>query len=230
MTPRIECCSERWREQAGALIVTIQRGEYGFDIGLDDQPDLRDIAGFYQTGRGGFWVAIADDRVVGTIALKDIGGDALALRKMFVDAAYRGREAGVAAALLETAVAWAERRRAGQIVLGTTERFHAAHRFYEKHGFARIEKDALPENFLFMPADTRFYRMRFERAASPLRRYALGLWFCGIAALAAIEFRRAAFAAGAFAPTPIAWLWLAGTLVVGAVGVALLVRERRARS
>ena len=62
-----------------------------------------------------------------------------------------------------------------------------------------------------------------------LRRCALGLWLCGIAALGAIEFHRAAFAAGTFAPTLVAWLWLAGTCATGVVGVALLLRELRRR-
>ena len=58
-----------------------------------------------------------------------------------------------------------------------------------------------------------------------LRRCALGLWFCGIAALGGIEFHRAAFATGAFVPTPIAWLWLAGSVACALVGIALLLRD-----
>ena len=62
-----------------------------------------------------------------------------------------------------------------------------------------------------------------------LRRYALGLWLCGIAALGAIEFHRAAFASGTYAPSLVAWLWLAGTCATGLFGVALLLRELRRR-
>ena len=64
-------------------------------------------------------------------------------------------------------------------------------------------------------------------APGSLRRNALGLWLCGIAALGAIEFHRAAFAAGPFAPTLVAWLWLAGTCATGMVGFALLLRQWR---
>jgi N-acetylglutamate synthase-like GNAT family acetyltransferase len=45
-----------------------------------------------------------------------------------------------------------------EIFLGTTEKFLAAHRFYEKHGFVQVDKADLPEAFLFMKVDTRFYR------------------------------------------------------------------------
>ncbi|WP_226468808.1 hypothetical protein [Luteimonas panaciterrae] len=66
------------------------------------------------------------------------------------------------------------------------------------------------------------------RAFSPVRRYALAIWFCGIAVIGAMEFHRTAFAAGHFAPTFIAWLWLAGTLVTAVIGILLALRERRA--
>ena len=58
-----------------------------------------------------------------------------------------------------------------------------------------------------------------------LRRCALGLWLCGIAALGAVEFVRAAFPDGIFAPTLVGWLWLAGSAACALVGIVLLVRE-----
>lgn len=146
-------------EAATNLIVSIQRDEFGFDIDLARQPDLSEIPAFYQYGTGNFWVALDGDKVVGTIALKDIGERFVALRKMFVAADYRGTEWSVATKLLDTAVSWTRQHAVLSIFLGTTEKFRAAHRFYEKHGFALIDKTALPSNFLFMPVDTRFYRL-----------------------------------------------------------------------
>ncbi|HEY9400371.1 MAG TPA: hypothetical protein VIP76_02555 [Luteimonas sp.] len=58
-----------------------------------------------------------------------------------------------------------------------------------------------------------------------LRRCALGLWLCGIAALGAVEFVRAAFVDGSFAPALVGWLWLVGSVTCAIVGIALLVRE-----
>jgi hypothetical protein len=48
---------------------------------------------------------------------------------------------------------------AREVLLGTTEAFLAAHRFYEKHGFACVERAALPAAFPVMAVDTRFYRL-----------------------------------------------------------------------
>lgn len=147
--------------QAGviATILPIQTAEFGLPITLEAQPDLLDIAGFYQHGSGNFWVALAADEVVGTIALLDIGGGQAALRKMFVRAAFRGRDAGVAQSLLDSLLDWARVQQLRRVLLGTTERFHAAHRFYEKNGFSFIERGALPPSFPVMAVDSRFYAL-----------------------------------------------------------------------
>ena len=154
------------RDGVGALIVGIQRSEFGIQITYDQQPDLKDIPGFYQQGAGNFWVARSGDAVVGTISLKDIGNAQVALRKMFVDAAHRGRAAGVAQALLDTAVAWARAKGVKEIILGTTVKFLAAHRFYEKNGFGRVTVDTLPPAFPRMAVDEIFYRLPLGAKAS----------------------------------------------------------------
>lgn len=146
-------------ESVVALILHIQRDEFGFGVTAADQPDLLDIPAFYRTGRGEFWVAVAGDRIVGTIALKEMDDDAGALRKMFVAADHRGAAHGVAQALLDTLLEHARRSGLRTIYLGTTERFRAAHRFYEKNRFRLVLGDDLPPSFPRMNVDTRFYRL-----------------------------------------------------------------------
>ncbi|MFK3795329.1 GNAT family N-acetyltransferase [Pseudomonas sp. NPDC088444] len=142
-----------------ALIVPIQREEFGIAISAEDQPDLMDIPSFYQAGAGDFWVARAQGEVIGTISMKDIGNGDVALRKMFVGAEWRGREFGVAKRLLECLIEAAKARGVRAIYLGTTAKFLAAHRFYEKHGFELIEPEHLPSSFPLMKVDTRFYTL-----------------------------------------------------------------------
>lgn len=151
--------SPQWQDRAADLIVSIQRSEFEIPITRADQTDLTDIAGFYQCGNGGFWVASEGDEVVGTIALKDISQGQGALRKMFVRADRRGGRFGVAGALLERALDHARAQGVKTIFLGTTEKFKAAHRFYEKNGFAVVAAAALPSTFPRMAVDTRFYRL-----------------------------------------------------------------------
>lgn len=139
------------------VILPIQQEEFGIPITLENQPDLNDIAGFYQQGNGNFWVAVDGGKVVGTVSLLDIGKRQMALRKMFVAATHRGKEHGAAKRLLDGAIAWAREKGVTQIYLGTTAKFLAAHRFYEKNGFRLVEKAGLPQAFPVMAVDTRFY-------------------------------------------------------------------------
>jgi N-acetylglutamate synthase-like GNAT family acetyltransferase len=61
-----------------------------------------------------------------------------------------------------------------RIWLGTTDKFLAAHRFYDKHGFDQVMRQDLPAAFPVMAVDTRFYARRLvtdapAAATSPLR-------------------------------------------------------------
>ncbi|MBP0600546.1 GNAT family N-acetyltransferase [Herbaspirillum sp. LeCh32-8] len=141
------------------VILPIQQQEFEIPITLEGQPDLNNIPGFYQKGNGNFWIALDGGKVVGTVSLLDIGNGQVALRKMFVAATHRGKEHGTAKRLLDGAVSWAKEKGVTQIYLGTTAKFLAAHRFYEKNGFRLVEKTELPQAFPVMVVDTRFYAL-----------------------------------------------------------------------
>jgi len=143
-----------------SVILPIQREEFGIDITADAQPDLRVIPDFYQSGKGQFWVAVKDGAIVGTLGLKDIGNNQAALRKMFVAAEVRGREHGVGNRLLEALFAHAGEVGVTDIFLGTTDKFLAAQRFYEKNGFAEIPATDLPRAFPRMAVDSKFYQRK----------------------------------------------------------------------
>ncbi len=145
-----------------AVILPIQQAEFGIPITLADQPDLNHVPGFYLRDDGGFWVALADGVVVGTVGLLDIGNGQAALRKMFVAASHRGPDHGVARRLLETVLMWSRSRDVREIFLGTTAEFLAAHRFYEKHGFLETTRDELPPRFPVMRVDSKFYRFALD--------------------------------------------------------------------
>ena len=90
----VHAYSDLYKEEIGHLIVNIQREEFNIPITLADQPDLNNIRDFYQVGKGNFWVATVDGKVAGTIGLLDISQGQGALRKMFVNEQYRGKEFG----------------------------------------------------------------------------------------------------------------------------------------
>lgn len=158
MTVTYEPFSRPYTDRVFDLILPIQRQEFALSITREDQPDLARIREHYQRGNGNFWIALADNAVVGTISLLDIGQQQVALRKMFVRADYRGK--AVAQTLLRLALEWARERQVSDIYLGTTAKFLAAHRFYEKNGFSEIPKAELPPSFPVMRVDSKFYRYR----------------------------------------------------------------------
>lgn len=141
-----------------SLITKIQREEFGIPITAEDQPDLHQIDSFYQSKNGNFWIALIEGYVVGSVALLDIGDGAVALRKMFVSEQHRGSKHGVAKMLIEKVFEWARIRGIQNIYLGTTSKFLAAHRFYEKNGFHQVQKSELPSSFPVMKVDSIFYQ------------------------------------------------------------------------
>lgn len=152
--------AREYQEAIINLILSIQRDEFKIPITKEDQPDLSNIPGFYQTGKGNFWIALCGNQVVGTISLIDIGNRQGALRKMFVKADYRGSSYNVSKMLLQKLIIWARECNYSEIYLGTTEKFLAAHRFYEKNNFIQIAKEFLPAPFPIMKVDTRFYQFK----------------------------------------------------------------------
>ena len=154
--------SKEYKEAIIHLILEIQQNEFSIPITKEDQPDLSDIPNFYQSGKGNFWVALDNNQVVGTISLIDIGNSQGALRKMFVKDAYRGSKYNISKLLLQKLLGWAEESSIHEIYLGTTEKFLAAHRFYEKNDFIQITKEKLPNGFPIMKVDTRFYKIKLK--------------------------------------------------------------------
>ncbi len=154
---KIRTYQEQDKHAVIKLILNIQQQEFGVEITAADQPDLNDIKHFYQQGTGNFWVALDQNQIVGSIALIDIGDQSVALRKMFVDRAFRGAQHGVAKALLDACHHWALQQGVRRIYLGTINVYHAAMRFYEKNGYQQIDQGALPNGFPLIAVDDVFY-------------------------------------------------------------------------
>jgi GNAT superfamily N-acetyltransferase len=154
----VEIYRPEWNLQVIALILKIQREEFGVPITLEQQPDLNSINDFYQKGTGNFWVALYNEKVVGTIALIDIGNKQVALRKMFVESEYRGGEFRTGQLLLDEALRWMKSKGCTDVFLGTLDIFKAAQRFYRRNGFEEIAKSKLPPTFPAMKLDNTFFK------------------------------------------------------------------------
>ena len=145
------------------LILPIQQQEFGVAISVEQQPDLMDMETYYQHSGGRFWGAFDGEKLIGTIALIALGHQAGAIRKMFVQQEYRGKEKGIGQQLFDHLLAYCKTADIEDIYLGTVAQMNAAHRFYERNGFTPIDADALPFYFPRMAVDNVFYHLNLKQ-------------------------------------------------------------------
>src|SRR5579872_6296530 len=153
----IQPIGNAWSLQVIGLILPIQQVEFRVPTTLEKQPDLLDIDGSYHAPGGGFWGALANGQVIGTIGLIAIAGHNGVIRKMFVHKAYRGKPYNIAQHLLDALLGHARTTGIQDLYLGTIHTMEAAARFYTRNGFARIGKSSLPRGFPLMAVDDTFY-------------------------------------------------------------------------
>ncbi|MBS1661451.1 MAG: GNAT family N-acetyltransferase [Bacteroidetes bacterium] len=161
-TITIEPLSSADSPQIVDLILPIQQLEFNVPITLDGQPDLLDLETYYHSTGGSFWGAKSSDQLLGTIALIAFGESGGCIRKMFVRKEYRGKELGLAQQLLETLITYCRESSITDLYLGTVDQLRAAHRFYERNDFQRIDEADLPADFPKMKPDTIFYHLHLK--------------------------------------------------------------------
>ena len=144
------------------LILPIQQIEFNVPITLEGQRDLLDIETNYIRPGGGFWGAIYEGEVIGTIALMDTGHSAGTIRKMFVKKEFRGKELALAQQLLTILIEYCNGKGITDLYLGTVDRLSAAIRFYERNGFQQIKPEELPSYFPRMMVDNVFYHLHLD--------------------------------------------------------------------
>jgi len=117
-------------------------------------PDLRDafeayieralaeeidrITAYYEQRDGSFWVAMQNDKLVGTFGLERPSPD-MELRRMHVDPGARRR--GIARQMLRFTEDECRRRKISKLELSTSELQNAALAFYNNSGYRLVRED-----------------------------------------------------------------------------------------
>jgi len=96
------------------------------------------ITDYYAEHDGGFWVAIAEDRVAGIFGLERASPEAMELRRMYVTPTLRRR--GIARLMLAAAEAECRRRGFHRLELSTSELQPAALALYRNSGYALVRE------------------------------------------------------------------------------------------
>lgn len=152
------------RKQIVKMVSEIQKKEFAIPITDDLNAGIIKAENEYYFNKSyNFWYAIDDEgKVLGSIGLKRIDDRYGEIKKMFVIPEYRGK--GVASKLMNALLKAAAKHQFHELVLGTTDKFHAAHKFYAKYGFKQINKKELPKGFEFNPFDSLFYRIKLNKS------------------------------------------------------------------
>jgi ribosomal protein S18 acetylase RimI-like enzyme len=98
-------------------------------------PQLRALGSYYADKGGTLWIAEADVKIVGLIAVWPMDDVTWEICQVYVDPALHG--SGLGHALLDQAERHAIAAGAERLVLWSDTRFDRAHRFYEKRSYVR---------------------------------------------------------------------------------------------
>lgn len=116
-------------------------------VTVNDQPDLLNIKENYINAGGDFWIAIDNDRLIGSIGIMPYSKEIAVLKKFFVDEAYQGEPFHLGQKLYAALLSFAKEKGFTTILLDTPHNTVRAHKFYEKAGFKKIDENELPLKF-----------------------------------------------------------------------------------
>jgi ribosomal protein S18 acetylase RimI-like enzyme len=105
------------------------------DVDLE-MPELRALATYYAQQAAALWIAEADAKVIGMIAVRPARKPAWEVCRLYVDPALHG--SGIGHALLDEAERHAMAAGAERLVLWSDTRFDRAHHFYQKRSYVRF--------------------------------------------------------------------------------------------
>ena len=155
----IETYKGKYDDEIISLILDIQNNEAKINLSLQEQPDLIDISRFYQQDGGEFWIALSDEKVVGTIGLMLKENQCAILKKFFVHKDFRSKKVGLS--LYNALLKYAKEIDIQHIILDTPSVATASHRFYERAGFHIISMEELPIPYTYPDRDSILYMLDF---------------------------------------------------------------------
>ena len=123
--------------QVRSMVLEVLAGE-GFQYDHLKDSDLEDINTFYLNHGGAFFVAIDEDKVIGSSAVRMINSGRCEIKRLYVRKDFRGK--GVGTALLLQALRFAEQN-CSFATLKTDVSLDNAIRLYLKNGFLIVKED-----------------------------------------------------------------------------------------
>ncbi len=150
------------RKQIISMISEIQKEEFAIPITQDTNICiLKAEQTFYYNHSCNFWYAVNEEgKIIGSIGLKKINKTKGEIKKFFVLKDYRGK--GIAHKLMNVLANAALKHGFKSLYLGTVDTLKAAHKFYTKYGFRKLNYKSLPKEFELCELDSVFFECKID--------------------------------------------------------------------
>ncbi|MEI9923811.1 MAG: GNAT family N-acetyltransferase [Bradyrhizobium sp.] len=99
------------------------------------------VSEYYSERKGGFWVAVDGQKIVGMFGLESSGEGTMELRRMYLDPDFRRR--GIARRMLNFAEQECRRRNRPRMDLSTSELQREALALYQNAGYALVREEVV---------------------------------------------------------------------------------------
>lgn len=129
-------------------------------VTVNDQPDLLNVKESYIDAGGDFWIAIDNDKLIGSIGIMPCNKEIAVLKKFFVYEEYQGEPFHLGQKLYASLLAFAKEKGFTTIMLDTPHNTVRAHKFYEKAGFKKVDENELPLTFSHPYKDCDFFLLK----------------------------------------------------------------------
>lgn len=126
----------KYKEQIINLLVDVAVVEHGFSEWKDELLTFKNE--FFKNNGGNCWIALENDKVIGTISLRKINDNIAEVKNLYILKEKRGTST-VGQDLLNTLFDFAKQTGYSQLQLDTYKEFGRALKFYEKNGFYIID-------------------------------------------------------------------------------------------
>lgn len=126
-------------------------------VTVNDQPDLLNIKESYMNAGGDFWIAVDNDKLIGSIGIMPYSNEIAVLKKFFVYEEYQGEPFHLGRKLYASLLSFAKDKGFTTILLDTPHNTVRAHKFYEKAGFKKVDESELPLKFSHPYKDCDFF-------------------------------------------------------------------------
>ena len=125
--------NKKYEDQLIKLWVDVCVEEFGFEEWRDGMSKVEEE--LYEK----IWIAVIDNKVVGSIAYIDKGDNIAEIKRVYVYAEHRGT--GISQQFMEMLIEELEEKGYEEVILETWSKFNRGINFYIKNKFQLVEKD-----------------------------------------------------------------------------------------